>query len=92
MITVKLSNVIQVTKPEPFSYTGSKGVVTGYEVNVLGLTPKSGMAKIQYRSPSEPQLEARMKALKIEIGKPLEVEIRLFEVGKDNMFAVRAAD
>lgn len=91
MILIKLSSVLNITDPTPFSYTGKKGLVAGFECHVQGFAADGGLAKVQVRGATVDQLKVKVASLGLKKGEAAEIPIRLFEVGKDQMYAVNAA-
>lgn len=98
MITIHLATVLKITQPTPFSYTGKKGLVSGFECFVMGETEptepgteSTGLAKINFRAPTEDKLIEKVLAQNITKGQPAVIRLRLFDVGQGEMYAVNAA-
>jgi len=98
MIVIHLASILKITNPTPFSYTGKKGLVTGYEVFVTAETAPSepgaestGLAKVQFRAPTPEAVIDKVSALNLKKGEPANIKIRLFDVGQNEMYSVNAA-
>lgn len=101
MIILHIANVLRITQPAPFSYTGKKGLVTGFECFVTGETVASpdleldseptGLAKVQFRAATVEALAEKVKKAKLTKGEPAQIKLRLFDVGQNDMYNVNAA-
>lgn len=98
MIVIHLQTVLKITQPSPFSYTGKRGLVSGYECFIMGETlpneaggESTGLAKVQVRGATVEALVEKMSTLGVKKGEPAQIKLRLFDVGQNEMYSVNAA-
>jgi hypothetical protein len=74
MLVIKMSNVLAVTNPRPFSYKSKRGdTVSGFEADVQGLGGDGRMARVQFRGQTADIVAE--KALRYPVGKPAEIPV-----------------
>lgn len=98
MIVIHLASILKITNPSPFSYTGKRGLVSGYELFVTAETEpnepggeSTGLAKVQFRAPTPEALIDKVSALNLKKGEPAQIKLKLFDVGQNEMYSVNAA-
>jgi len=98
MITVHIATVYKVTTPAPYSYNGKKGLVSGFESFITGETApeepggeSKGLAQVSVRAATPDAVMEKLERLKVAKGQSAVIKIRLFDVGRNEMYSVNAA-
>ena len=98
MVVLHLETVLKITQPTPFSYQGKTGMVSGYECFIMGETvpneaggESTGLAKVTVRASTPDLLAEKVAKLKVKKGESAQIKLRLFDVGKNDMYSVNAA-